>query len=195
MNMSALLFFYLCRRTLKSLFISGISVLIWNNSPAAWTIENDYSFITVPRKKLSAGEMICSLLFCFCCENINAFVLLCALQLSICDIRYHLLQDQWIIILGLFLLIKNLYFTDYVSFAAAMFLLLIPLSFIGYGDSKLLAAIIISLPRASIIPLLCRFIIISGAAALLLLLSGTKKSKDAIAMGPMALIAYISLLT
>ncbi len=196
-----------------SLLLGSLSVAAWNRAPARWRCDSG----SVPgkaQKECALGlipwVLPFSLLFLpllwpgasssgiFQC--LPAGVLVFALiQLSICDLRFHILQDQWI----LFLALAGLFYqVPFISRAAGLAL---PLGLyaasawaarrggrslgLGAGDAKLAAALGFAFGAQDMAAILCRAFLAAGVVALALLLTKKAAKGDRIAFGPFAAFA------
>ena len=207
--------------TLPAFFVSAFaapllgfgSVLIWNHAPASWFCE----YGTVPEpptaRKLQAPipyGLLFSLPFIVLLLGQNAevslqrfapaaAVLFCLIQLTICDIRYRILQDQWI----LFLAGAGLLFQVPAPARAAglvlplgiyAFCILISRSArrppgLGAGDAKLAAGLGFAFGAPDMATILCHASLLAGLWALILLLTKKAAKGDTIPFGPFAALA------
>ena len=196
-----------------SLLLGFGSVLSWNHTPAAWLCERGMASELTSDQKLrapiSSGLLFSLPFFIFLLEQAAplsfgrfvpaAAVLFSLIQLTVCDIRYRILQNQWILFLagaGLF------YSVPFSARAAGLFLPLgiyavcvllarsarRPLG-LGAGDAKLAAGLGFAFGAADMAVILCHASLLAGLWALFLLLTKKAAKGDRMAFGPFAALA------
>lgn len=198
---------------LLPLLAGYLSLSAWNHTPAGWLQEagsapdslQDHRF----RTPLPSALLFSVPFFLISLWQLQhpsgrgllpaAAVSFALVQLSVCDIRYRILQDQWI----LFLAAAGLLFPAPAWARAAG--LLIPLAAyalmtgiartfrrepgLGAGDAKLAAALgfAVGWPASAVI--FCHAFLISGFWALALLLTKKAAKGDRIPFGPFAALS------
>jgi prepilin signal peptidase PulO-like enzyme (type II secretory pathway) len=176
-----------------SLILGALSVLAWNKTPGEWICDcgaekgaglllQDPEGIPVSVRCLPALAVTFGLI-----------------QLSVCDVRYQILQDQWILFLGP----AGLFFP--VGPGARITGVLIPLAAfaawalaaraagrtcgLGAGDAKLAAGLGFAFGAPAAAAMLCRAFLWAGMVALCLLLTKKAAKGDRMAFGPFAALA------
>ena len=198
---------------LSSLLLGVGSVLAWNHTPAAWLCERGAAPELTSDRKLRApipSGLLFSLLFFMLLLEQDAVlsfgrfvpaaaVLFSLIQLTVCDIRYRILQDQWI----LFLAGAGLFYSVPAPARAAG--LVLPLGIyavcfliarsarrplgLGAGDAKLAAGLGFAFGAAGLAGILCHASLLAGLWALFLLLTKKAAKGDRMAFGPFAALA------
>ena len=195
------------------IFAGYLSLLAWNHTPAGWLQESDTEPASFRDHRFRASLRF-SLFFSVPFFLIAlwqlqhpsgsgllpaAAVSFALVQLSVCDIRYRILQDQWI----LFLAVAGLLFPAPAWARAAG--LLIPLaayalmvgiarSFrrdpgLGAGDAKLASALGFAFGGPALAVIFCHAFLFSGFWALALLLTKKAAKDDRIPFGPFAALS------
>jgi prepilin signal peptidase PulO-like enzyme (type II secretory pathway) len=197
----------------SSLLLGFGSVLAWNHAPAAWICERGTAPEPAANQKLTApipsGLLFSLPFFIFLLKQDAplsfgrfvpaAAVLFSLIQLTVCDIRYRILQDQWI----LFLAGAGLLFQVAAPARAAG--LILPLGIyaacfliarsarrplgLGAGDAKLAAGLGFAFGAADMAAILCHASLLAGLWALFLLLTKKAAKGDRMAFGPFAALA------
>lgn len=198
---------------LLSLSAGRLSYWVWNHTPAGWLQESGAVPVGLKAHCFRASgrfTLVFSvpffLLFLWPAQGLSsgfalpaAAVSFCLVQLSVCDIRYRILQDQWI----LFLAAAGLLFP--VPAAARAAGLLIPLAAyalmltlarafgrdpgLGAGDAKLAAGLGFSFGGAAMLLIFCHAFLLAGVWALVLLLTKKAAKGDRIPFGPFAALS------
>ena len=191
------------------------SLALWHSSPASWIcgegspVDSQRPFV-FQNKAETAALFSCVFFLAFLPRSSGECILLCPvltalLQLSLSDIFYRILQDEWEIFIALLGVLRVLSdsktaqtFVPALSrrlAAALLFILLwllcaviagalksdIPL---GFGDAKLLAACCILLGAGKTLRSAALAFILAGIYAGLLLTFKKTRKKDRIAFGP-----------
>lgn len=193
-----------------------LSVFLWNKAPLKWICEYDESPDCRPEKgKLSYRVFAPSfaLLFLLYCLAYCYFsgseilplpeisIVFSLIQLSVADIKFHILQDQWILVLALPALLFPCALNERLwGLLLPMLLYGIadiccrggksPLPF-GMGDAKLLACLGFTFGLFGLYAISCAALMTSGFWALILLLLKKAAKKDRIAFGPFIALACI----
>lgn len=132
---------------------------------------------------------------------IHTIVLFSLLQISISDVKFQIIQDQWIIVIAICALALPLEFQAkvqgfllpvifYYTLALLQKLWNIQAPF-GMGDAKLIAALGLCFGSAALTFIVCVALLISGAWAALLVLEKKATKKDRIFFGPFLAIACV----
>jgi len=196
-----------------SLFSGFLSVVAWNHTPGSWLCDRCGTPVSEAARKLPApvpSGIAFSLLFFLLtrCPSASsrpedflpaAAVVFALIQLTVCDLRYRILQDQWI----LFLAGAGLLFEVPAPARAAG--LLLPLGTyaalvlaartarrppgLGAGDAKLAAGLGFAFGPASMAAILCRAFLLAGIWSAGLLLTKKAAKGDRIPFGPFAAFA------
>ena len=196
-----------------SLILGALSVLAWNKTPGEWICDCGAEKGAGPQNRILAllpWALLFALPFLLLLQDPEGIpvsvrclpalaVTFGLIQLSVCDVRYQILQDQWILFLGP----AGLFFP--VGPGARITGVLIPLAAfaawalaaraagrtcgLGAGDAKLAAGLGFAFGAPAAAAMLCRAFLWAGMVALCLLLTKKAAKGDRMAFGPFAALA------
>ncbi|NCB42335.1 MAG: hypothetical protein EOM59_06915 [Clostridia bacterium] len=199
-----------------SLCLGYMTVAVWRITPAKWLCEYGQTPEIRHKKEargLQSHEKLFSLLFLlFIVQNIilarpllmlilHTLIFFSLLQLCISDIKFQILQDEWILV------IASLAFAFPGSSSSKLqgcllpFLLFFLLSFmqklrksqpaIGMGDAKLFSALGFCFEIEGLYYMACYAFLFSGVWAAFLLFRKKATKKDRLSFGPFIAAAYV----
>jgi len=199
-----------------SLALGYMTVLVWNITPAGWFCEYgqapEIKHTKKERSLQSYGKLFSLIFFAFISQSIllaiplpmrliHIFILFSLLQLSISDIKFQILQDEWILAIASIAPAVPGSLSSKLQACMLPILLFSLLSLIqklrrmqpllGMGDVKLMAALGLCFGVSNVWHIVCYAFLLSGAGAAFLLLRKKVTKKDRIAFGPFIAAAYV----
>jgi leader peptidase (prepilin peptidase)/N-methyltransferase len=205
-----------------SIALEYLTVFIWNITPARWLCE----YGQIPDSKHEAKERsiraytLCFriIFFLYISQSVmqelslgmlllHIILLFSLVQLSISDIKFQILQDEWILVITIVALVFPGNFKaklqGFILPVVAYILLSIlqqlfqttPL--LGMGDAKLMAALGLWFGPSGLFVIICYAFLMAGIWAFVLLLRKKATKKDRLPFGPFlsGACVYFALLT
>ena len=199
-----------------SAILGRMTVFIWQITPAEWLCDYgqtpDIQHVVSARSMQVHTRLFQIFFFLWLMQSVTlgspldtiivrVIIAFSLLQLSLSDIKFQILQDQWIILIAIMALAVPGCFKAKLQGLLLPIIIYYALAFIqavwstqapfGMGDAKLMAALGFYFGPSALFFIVCYAFLFSGAWAALLILQQKATKKDRMFFGPFLSIACI----